>query len=71
LDTQVVNNFDLESCTYAGYWVNGGLYTTSNEVCGDGDYWAYLTVDRNLLNQTQLYNTWVSWGGRPCLTVHT
>ena len=52
-DTQVVNNFNLDSCTYAGYWVNGGLYTTSNEVCGTGDYWAYLTVDRNFLNQTQ------------------
>lgn len=70
-DTQVVNNFELESCTYAGYWSNGGLYTTSNEVCGNGDYWAYLTVDRNFLNQTQLCNTWVNWGGRPCLTVHT
>jgi hypothetical protein len=70
-DTQVVNNFNINGCTYAAYWVNGALWTTSNETCGNGDYWAYLTVDANFGNQTQLCNTWVNWGGRPCLTVHT
>jgi hypothetical protein len=36
-DTSVSNYFGLDKCTYAGYWVAGVLYRTSNEVCGDGD----------------------------------
>lgn len=70
-DTSVSNYFGLDKCTYAGYWVAGVLYRTSNEVCGDGDFWAYWAPNQYFINGTQLCNTWVNWAGKPCETVHS
>ena len=68
-DTSVSNYFGLDRCTYAGYWVAGVLYRTSNEVCGDGDFWAYWAPNQYFINGTKLCNTWVNWAGKPCETV--
>lgn len=70
-DTSVANPLGIDTCTYAGYWVNGVLAVTSNEVCGDGAFWAYDSGTITWPNQTQLCNTWVNFGGRPCVTVHS
>ncbi len=69
-DTSVSNPLGIDTCTYAGYWVDGVLAITSNEVCGDGAFWAYDTGTVTWPNQTQLCNTWVNFGGKPCLVVH-
>jgi hypothetical protein len=70
-DTSVANPLGIDTCTYAGYWVNGELATTSNEVCGDGAFWAYDVGTITWPNQTKLCNTWVNFDGEPCLVVHT
>ncbi|HEY6493627.1 MAG TPA: hypothetical protein VIZ43_10160 [Trebonia sp.] len=70
-DSSVSNPLGIDTCTYAGYWVNGQLLTTSNEVCGDGAFWAYDSGTVTWPNQTKLCNTWVNFGGEPCITVHT
>jgi hypothetical protein len=69
-DTSVSNPWGLSKCTYAGYWVNNRLWTTSNEVCGNGAFWAYDVGTITWPNQTQLCNTWVNFSGKPCLVVH-
>ena len=70
-DTSVANPLGIDTCTYAGYWVNGKLATTSNEVCGDGEFWAYDVGTITWPNQTKLCNTWVNFSGEPCLVVHS
>jgi hypothetical protein len=70
-DTSVANPLGIDTCTYAGYWVDDVLAITSNEVCGDGEFWAYDVGTITWPNQTQLCNTWVNFGGKPCLVVHT
>jgi hypothetical protein len=70
-DTSVSNYFARNTCTYAGYWVAGVLFRTSNTVCGNGDFWAYWAPNRYFINGTQLCNTWVNWAGKPCETVHS
>jgi hypothetical protein len=70
-DTSVANPLGIDTCTYAGYWVNNVLATTSNEVCGNGEFWAYDVGTITWRNQTQLCNTWVNFGGKPCLVVHS
>jgi hypothetical protein len=70
-DTSVSNYFGLDKCTYAGYWVAGVLFRTSNTVCGNGDFWAYWAPNRYFINGTRLCNTWVNWAGKPCETVHS
>ena len=69
-DTSVANPLGIDTCTYAGYWVNNVLAITSNEVCGDAEFWAYDSGTITWPNQTQLCNTWVNFGGKPCLVVH-
>jgi hypothetical protein len=67
----VTNPFGLEKCTYAGYWINGRLAITSNEVCGNGIFWVFDVGRVTYPNQTQLCNSWVNFTGHPCLVVHT
>jgi hypothetical protein len=69
-DTSVANPLGIDTCTYAGYWVNNVLALTSNTVCGNGEFWAYDSGTITWPNQTQLCNTWVNFGGKPCLVVH-
>ena len=69
-DSSVANPLGIDTCTYAGYWINDTLALTSNEVCGDGEFWAYDSGTITWPNQTQLCNTWVNFGGKPCLVVH-
>jgi hypothetical protein len=69
-DTSVANPLGIDTCTYAGYWVNDKLLGTSNEVCGDGAFWGYDSGTITWPNQTQLCNTWLHFSGKPCLVVH-
>jgi hypothetical protein len=69
-DTSVANPLGHDTCTFAGYWVNNSLLGTSNEVCGDGAFWAYDVGTITWPNQTKLCNTWVNFNGEPCLVVH-
>jgi hypothetical protein len=70
-----VNDWDasasnqIQMCTFASYWVAGVLYATTNNACGNTDFWAYWTPDRYFINGTQLCNTFVHFAGRPCETV--
>jgi hypothetical protein len=66
----VANPLGIDTCTYAGYWFNNALLGTSNEVCGDGAFWAYDSGTITWPNQTNLCNTWVNFSGQPCLVVH-
>jgi hypothetical protein len=70
-DSSVANPTQIDTCTYAGYWVNNKLLTTSNETCGDSSFWAFDTGTVTWPNQTQLCNTWIGFPGKPCLVVHT
>lgn len=70
-DTSVANPLGIDTCTFAGYWANNRLLTTSNEVCGNGAFWAYDNGTVTWPNQTKLCNTWVNFNGEPCLVVHS
>jgi hypothetical protein len=70
-DTSVANPLGIDTCTYAGYWINDALALTSNEVCGDGAFWAYDSGTVTWPNQTKFCNTWVNFSGEPCLVVHS
>jgi hypothetical protein len=70
-DTSVANPLGIDTCTYAGYWVNGSLLGISNTVCGNGEFWAYDVGTITWPNQTKLCNTWVNFSGEPCIVVHT
>jgi hypothetical protein len=43
---------------------------TSNEVCGNGTFWAFDVGRVTFPNQTQLCNSRVNFTGHPCLVVH-
>lgn len=67
-DTSVSNN--VYTCTFAAYWVRGSIYSTTNSVCGNSDFWGYWAAGRTFVDGSQLCNTWAGFAGKPCETIH-
>jgi len=62
----------VATCTYAAYWLFGGIYATSNTVCSgaNSDYYSDLGYGISTLGNTNACNTWVHIAGKPCEYVH-
>lgn len=61
-------------CTYAAFWRNTTIMSTTPEICGPQNTTYVATkggLPADFLNGTILCNSWVSIAGKPCETVHS
>jgi len=70
-DASADNWDNADVCTYAAYWAPPNtIIATTNEVCGNGDFYAVWKGPLKFSGKTEICNTFVHFAGKPCETVH-